>query len=462
MILGNINQEYAKVTIIAGKLINVNKEVTLSFRQNFDIGSKYIKYGLSLKPDSTFVIKFELQQAQAGRICNEFIFCEPGDSVFVTIKGNGPFPDLHFENGHAPQYNFFIELDKFKEKRNLSSFLINDFPNSLEKLPNYKRVLNARYTEMEVYLNNYVKKYKCTPIFKNYAYAQIHYEYLSLLILKYLKLQNSVPPPPSYFFGVTPTSITNDKYLLSPNYFQAIFKYTINLFVKNKQNDPSDKQIDYVFNFIRHTYKGLTRDVVLAEAFEYYFNKKDHSNFNKLLAFYNQSPKWYVHKNFYTVLYPLYLQCASYNFPLNTDSLTNIERIDGLTSPISELVKANAGKILYIDFWASWCSPCNDEMPYSFKLQNEYKLKNFQSIYLSIDKDSLAWKKSFIKLNMDTTRSFLLSKGLQADISKKIVLKLIPRYILIGKDGKIIDPDAPRPSDSKLKTVLNILINDQK
>ena len=124
-----------------------------------------------------------------------------------------------------------------------------------------------------------------------------------------------------------------------------------------------------------------------------------------------------------------------------------------------EIIKENKGKVIFVDFWASWCNPCRKEMKYSLELQEKYKDVVF--IYLSIDLDENKWKKAvkkehlegynynFMTINFKKTSDFKISS--QFDIS----VKSIPRYMIFNKEGVLINNDAPRPSEGeKLKKEL--------
>lgn len=114
------------------------------------------------------------------------------------------------------------------------------------------------------------------------------------------------------------------------------------------------------------------------------------------------------------------------------------------------------GDNVYIDFWATWCKPCIKEIPYLEVLQDEYKGKELQFISISIDseKDTLKWK-TFVKDNDLKGIQLWADEEHHEMFSKNLNIKSIPRFVLLDKEGKIIDAQAPRPSDPRLKSILD-------
>ncbi len=128
---------------------------------------------------------------------------------------------------------------------------------------------------------------------------------------------------------------------------------------------------------------------------------------------------------------------------------------DGTTNSLDNILKDNVGKLIYLDFWASWCSPCRIEMPYSTTLANTFKTKDIVFIYLSIDMNTSDWLKASQEEYLHNNNSYLILNATKAPIIKQFKIQAIPRYILIGKKGEILSEDAPRPSDSKIIELIN-------
>lgn len=117
------------------------------------------------------------------------------------------------------------------------------------------------------------------------------------------------------------------------------------------------------------------------------------------------------------------------------------------------------GKYVYIDIWATWCVPCKAEIPYVQKLEEEFRNKNIQFVSLSVNqmKDHAKWV-SYVKDNNLGGIQIIADHDFSSDFIKKFNINAIPRFILIDPAGKIVDGQAKRPSDPKLRAQLDQLL----
>lgn len=106
------------------------------------------------------------------------------------------------------------------------------------------------------------------------------------------------------------------------------------------------------------------------------------------------------------------------------------------------------GKVVYIDVWATWCMPCLQEIPALLGLEQKFHGKDVAFVSISIDdeKDRERWKQLIEKKQLKGIQ-LIADKAWKSKIVEDYVIKGIPRFILIDKDGKMVKADAPRPSD---------------
>ncbi|MDR6782203.1 thiol-disulfide isomerase/thioredoxin [Pedobacter africanus] len=125
-------------------------------------------------------------------------------------------------------------------------------------------------------------------------------------------------------------------------------------------------------------------------------------------------------------------------------------------------LKDFAGKVIYMDFWASWCSPCRYEMKNgSPKLHEKFKdNKDVVFLYISLDSKIDAWKKAIADDKIEGIHLLSQAKtGVDSAVGKAFNISGIPRYVIIGRDGKIFDNDAPRPSQDVTPAKINEALN---
>ena len=110
------------------------------------------------------------------------------------------------------------------------------------------------------------------------------------------------------------------------------------------------------------------------------------------------------------------------------------------------------GKYVYIDMWATWCGPCQKELPFLKKLEEKYKGRNIVFVGLSIDQDKAKWTDR-VKSGALSGTQLYIGKGTKFQSDYRI--SGIPRFILLDPNGRIVNPDMTRPSSEDTEKILN-------
>ncbi len=110
-----------------------------------------------------------------------------------------------------------------------------------------------------------------------------------------------------------------------------------------------------------------------------------------------------------------------------------------MPSPDNKMIALSSlrGKVVLIDFWASWCSPCRREMPMNVKLYNKYKSKGFEIYGVSLDKERSSWIRAIKDDGLTWTHVSDLRYWKSA-AAKEYGVTGIPFTVLIDRDGKVI------------------------
>lgn len=129
-----------------------------------------------------------------------------------------------------------------------------------------------------------------------------------------------------------------------------------------------------------------------------------------------------------------------------------------ITTIDSTLVETDAfkGKLLVIDFWATWCSQCIKEAPMFKQIAKKYKDENVTFISISIDSDFSNWKEYVTENNWEGNNYWYgrFSKDSFAYLiyskfnmkGEEVVGISLPKYVIISPEGKILSNADLRPS----------------
>ncbi|WP_158559168.1 TlpA family protein disulfide reductase [Deminuibacter soli] len=104
------------------------------------------------------------------------------------------------------------------------------------------------------------------------------------------------------------------------------------------------------------------------------------------------------------------------------------------------------GKVVLVDFWASWCGPCRQSMPHLKKLYSEYKSKGFEIYGISLDESAAPWKRA---VKEDGT-SWIHVLDTQGRTAQQFNVQYIPTSYLIDKEGKVVAVNADKDQLEKL------------
>jgi peroxiredoxin len=107
------------------------------------------------------------------------------------------------------------------------------------------------------------------------------------------------------------------------------------------------------------------------------------------------------------------------------DSSGNIVRLSDLK-----------GKVVLVDFWASWCGPCRNNNPHLTRLYNKYHPEGLQILGVSIDNDQESWRKAILqdKLQWIQVND---NKGWDGPAATNYEVNAIPASFLVDKEGVV-------------------------
>ncbi|MFV0590268.1 MAG: TlpA family protein disulfide reductase [Draconibacterium sp.] len=144
----------------------------------------------------------------------------------------------------------------------------------------------------------------------------------------------------------------------------------------------------------------------------------------------------------------------------NTNHLKDAKDADSLFTALTEPYR---GKVIYVDFWGSWCGPCKQQMKFVHDVKEALKGKDVIFMYFANRSAEEAWK-NVIKENQlsgENAVHYRLPPEQQAMIERRLSIRAFPTYILMDAEGNIVNMKAPRPEQKRaLVTEITKLLNE--
>ena len=149
------------------------------------------------------------------------------------------------------------------------------------------------------------------------------------------------------------------------------------------------------------------------------------------------------YKNLNYLVFFIYLISSSGSYSIERPDISNliihnekkkIEKVEFFDSKNKRVnLHDYRSNLLIINFWATWCAPCKEEMPHLDKLKKKPKFQNIEIIAINIADEELSKSKNFFEeLNINNLEIFY---GSSIELAKEFKLRGIPTTIFIDKEG---------------------------
>lgn len=375
----------------------------------------------------------------------------PGDTLefFTTLNDSSPFQFGGSRPVNELMFYSFLETSKLGVLSGLQDLEVTN------KL-NFQYVADQTQERYEARLKSLETQSvgdKFSEIGLKVITKSIYYQYLSELLFPYQAwkpiedIAKNAPFVPNFYkaklLGLK-NEFNQDSLIYLLDYRRFILQYARFLFLENSYNENID--LASLLNFYKTNYDGKKRDMLLYD--EIYFQYQATGDITQI----GQIIDVIGNKQMRDSLISIQMKSIS-EFSMKSLK-AELETPHGDKLSLKEMFSKFDSKLIYIDFWATWCGPCLIEMPDSKKLTQEFKIDPIEFVYISIDDDKDKWLRKIVSLPYGSKLShYRLVDG--ENFIKEMGIPSIPRYILIGKDGRTITFNAPRPRSLEIRNLIS-------
>ena len=206
---------------------------------------------------------------------------------------------------------------------------------------------------------------------------------------------------------------------------------------------PDSVQMSFIGNTLLSalTYQSVS-DKIFNLAFSIYQTKFPSSPFNPLIKDHSYFNRDQTHLADNATVGDALFMDKKFSDSLLRKEFVNVDQIANL----QDLIKINfSGKIVFVDFWATWCSPCIAEFQNESSLRVFLEENQIVTLYVSIDNPSETskWENAIDKYKLSGYHC-LVNKDIRESLDKWFAG--IPRYMLFDSTGELLDDNLPKPS----------------
>lgn len=436
------------------------KEFTVDI---LDFRGKRSTFKDSIKSDGTFKIEFDLYNTQdinVNPIVGKII-ASPGDSIHLGINFRD-IGNIHF-GGDNKKWN--TDLNKYLN----SNYSVFEFRTREMSLSSYKSFSDSVKAVAEQKRQEFIKEINPSPAIVHWTkdYVRINYQKSVLNFPHFLAYKSKVKYqdldiPSDYYDFLENIETQFSDSIINSNIYEWLNMYT-GSFAKRTINDTTLSMDNYMSTLIgslinKHE-DSYFKQVLIGNIFYQTLNRNDLDFFtdNKIILDDNvHEPSLKIPINNYYKELKKQLD----NPEINSNAI--LTKLNGTAgkSLIDSIWLENQGKVIYIDFWATWCGPCKAEMPNSKKLKQKLAGEDIEFVYLCLDSKEEQWKLILSQLQMDGKQYFCTAEQ-SKNIRKAFEINGIPHYMLVNKQGNIIEAGSYlRPMNPETFEKIEKLLNE--
>lgn len=482
------NVEIPKKIIVAGRIINYDPQVSFSILVN-RLGYEAEEINVQVDPSGNFHSTFESAiptDAWFRYNSNFLIVLKPLDSLYITMDGKAPKPiKTASYQGSSAETNRYVskfqelydEIPLFRDleanRLAVKSLEPNDFITYNNDLLNKRKDFFQRF--VDEFKPNEESQLWASFFIEDEYYANVTYYAMDHREANNMRYKDLWDVPSGFYNQLLmrlPLSRANLMNGFSVNAFsQRLYPYVNSkLKEQSREGDPwsvlpggglvgiSDTVDSVTFHgTLEHMPDTFLRQVALVHNFNSQITKFNVANFEKYRDLIDK------HVTIPWLKKPLFDKYAVVKEKLinpNLHAQTIIKKLDSASAEdiFRDIIQSNKGRVIYVDFWGTWCAPCIQQMPFSRQLSQELRPEDVTFVYIALTSPEDQFMASIAEFQL-SGQHYFLSATQSHEIMKYFEMPGVPFYMLIDKNGNISEASIelrPREVKGKIQALLKL------
>lgn len=443
-------------TTISGRLTNI-QDTTISIIISADPITRLQPSGykdvFTINRDGTFSIPIKMEYPSTVTLISENfnfhagVILTQGGEISLSADCDNVKETLEFHGINSGLNTFNLKLQFFytgaynEIRQHIDSYSL--FKNGLDSLQSISLMMLEDFSITE----NLSKKEML------WLKSLINYRKFSSLSYRAYDL-NAHPDDSTFQFFQTLNLNDQESIQVSYSYNEAIMLYILHeVNAKGIVHSSSNDNTEYFKSFyqtIDEKLTGKVKDVILTIFISELLKNNDGfaAEYYERYLVDCKSPKIVMKTS---DLYVDYLEVMNQTLSENVNFISTDQQ-----RPM-EVLSQFENKVVYLDFWASWCSPCLKGIPYTKELAEHYKNANLVVLYIG-NSDQKANLINAIKKHNIEGNHFILNEEETEIWRKEFEISGIPTYVMINKSGKVHDKNAPDPKTEEAYQQIDSLL----